>query len=272
MKTIISPTDYSENAWNATEYAANLAREMSARLVLFHAFDVPVITTDALIDLPSVSELTTYHQNRLEEQKNLLVHTYGIEVSCVVKVGPVVAQLRTFFAEQYADLVVMGLRGTNPLKHLLIGSVVVSLLRKAKLPILVVPRGYSFHPIRRILFACDLEPVEGSRILAPLKEIARTFKAMIEVLHMDVATQPAHPHSTHWESELSSLKHGYTFLYQEDIYKGIDQSVQESKADLLVMIPHKHTFFEQLLDKSNTQKMIFHSTVPLLALAVMEPA
>ena len=46
MKTIICATDFSANSMNAVKYAAALAAELSAKLILFHAFEIPVLSTE----------------------------------------------------------------------------------------------------------------------------------------------------------------------------------------------------------------------------------
>jgi nucleotide-binding universal stress UspA family protein len=273
MKTIIVPTDYSENAWNATKYAAHIAQKTGAKLVLFHAFELPLIATDVPVDVPNLDDITKQHKKLLEELKYQIVHLFPVEVSYEIKMGSVVNELRSVFKQQQADLVVTGLRGTNPLVELLMGSTPVSLLKKGDVPVLVVPPHCAYHSIRRILFACDFEPPHGWDVLRPLKDIAKAFEAMVEILHLPqtVATTQEYGHDGYWENEFRELKHGYTFLYHEDIREGIDQGVKESKADLLVMMPHRHNFFERLLNRGNTQRMVFHTQVPLLAL-VDDPA
>lgn len=270
MKTILVPTDYSENAWYAAEYAARIAQKTGVKLVLFHAFELPVVATEIPVYLPNIDEIIHQHRKLLEDLKSQIVHRFPIEVSCEIKIGAVVPELLSIFKELPADLVVIGLRGTNELKlvELLMGSTTGSLIKKGEVPVLVVPPECSHHTIRRILFACDFEPLHGSQALRPLKDISKAFEAMVEILHLPepVATNHEYGREGYWENEFKELKHGYTFLYNDDIQAGIDQGVEESKADLLVMVPHRHNFFERLLNRGNTQRMIFHTKVPLLAL------
>jgi nucleotide-binding universal stress UspA family protein len=46
MNTILVPTDFSPAAENATAYAAQLARQIEASLVLLHVYQLPVPMTD----------------------------------------------------------------------------------------------------------------------------------------------------------------------------------------------------------------------------------
>jgi len=271
MKTIIVPTDYSENAWHATEYAAHIAKQTGAELVLFHAVELPLITTEVPVDLPSLDELNRHHTQRLSELVGQLKRRFGIRASHKLRVGTAAQLLAPFFRELNADLIVMGLRGTNPIGRLLMGSVTATILQRADLPVLVVPHDFHFRPIRHLLFACDFEPLAASEALNPLKDIAKSFNATVEVMHLPqpLAAGGRHDKFTdenYWENHLKGIQLGYTFLYEENLQKGIDQGVCDSQADMLVMIPHRHSFFERLLERSNVQRMAFHTKIPLLAL------
>ncbi len=271
MKTIIVPTDYSENAWYATEYAAQVAQQTGAGIILFHAIQLPFITTEVPVDHASLDELNRHHTVRLLEMTGQLIRKYHIKVTYKLKVGTIAELLAPFFKEEQADLIIMGLRGSNPVGRLLMGSVTASVLKRAKLPVLVIPRDFTFRGIRHILFACDFEPLSSPHVLRPLQDIAKAFDATVEVMHLP---QPlaagrkseAMVEESYWEDQLQDIRLGYTFLYEEDIQKGIDQGVCESHADLLTMVPHRHTFFENIFNKSNVQKMAFHTRIPLLAL------
>jgi nucleotide-binding universal stress UspA family protein len=237
MKTILVPTDYSENAWYATEYAARIAQQTKARIVLFHAIELPLIASEVSADLHSLNELNQHHTARLQEMVSQLTRKYGVETTYKLKAGVITEVLKPVFDEEKADLVVMGLRGTNPVGRLLMGGVTASVLKRSQLPVLIIPRDFSFRGIRHILFACDYEPVSSSSVLHPLQDIAKTFDATVEVMHLP---QPlaagkraeAPIDERYWEKQLHDVRVGYTFLYEEDIQKGIDQGVCESHADM----------------------------------------
>lgn len=49
MKTILAATDYSKTSLNAVDYAINLAKFKQSKVVLFHAYHPPIITSDVPI-------------------------------------------------------------------------------------------------------------------------------------------------------------------------------------------------------------------------------
>ncbi len=272
MKSIIVPTDYSENATGATLYAAALARAAKTRLVLLHTFPYPVIT-----DMPPdilqqfIDETIAEHTGRLQEIKQSLEQEYGIEVKCIVEAGSVVHRLEQAMEQEKGDLAVMGLRGVNPALSVIMGSNTAEVLRRGKTPLLIVPRSKAFQSPARILFACDNPFIENESTIQSLKEMATLFNAVIEVYTLDetplVPGQPRQPRPSNLEAHLGKIKHVYTFEMGEGVRERILEAIADSKADLLAMIPHHHSLWAHLFDKSDTLSVALQSKVPMLVLA-----
>ncbi|MDJ1506436.1 universal stress protein [Xanthocytophaga agilis] len=299
MKTIVLPTDYSDNARQAAEYAVCLAQRMNSSLVLFHAIELPLISSSVLPALSVLEPIIDSHRKHLEELKQVITQKYPVPVSYMIRVGTLAKVLQEFLEQQNADLVVMGLRGSNPVTHFWIGSSTASVLKESNIPVLILPQLYHYHPISRILFACDLKPISNAQVLFPLKDIASESKAVVRVLHLSEVTAyekepaeytyPADYTQTsvfnpvqlaesgssekvvsarqYWQEQLKELRPEFTNLYEENIPEAIEREIFTYGADLLVMLPHHHTFFQRLLEKSNTEQMLFRIHIPLLALA-----
>ncbi len=271
METILVPTDYSENAWIATEYAAAVAKQTRARLVLLHAFEPMPSSPD--LPTPSLEKMLHYRIRRIEEISARLVHKYGISVSYVVRSSEITEVLPVFFTEQKADLIIMGLRGNNPLGRLLMGHVTANVLKEGILPVLVIPKDFIFRPIRHIFFPSDFEQLGSYTNLQIVVDLAKTFGASVELMQLPQSvmvttreSESSHDSSDEWEKQFADVHVIYSTMYEENLRMGIDLGACESHADLLVLMPCRYGFFEEVCQKDNTQKMVFHSRVPLLAL------
>jgi nucleotide-binding universal stress UspA family protein len=271
MKTIIVATDYSEPARNATQYAAALAgRTGAGTLVLYHSFFLPVPVSDVPSSLPTEEELYDENLLKLESVKLNLAETYGIRVECVASPLPVVDGLPPLVKRMHADLVVVGMGSLSEFDRRVFGSTATRLIREAAFPVLVVPEAAVFEPLTCILFACDHEALTPGNELPLLRELATTFDAQVDVLHVD-ATQPAAAGSRshrgpNLERVLSGVQHQYTFLMEDDVVTGIARGIREDGANLLVMVPRQHGFWDIVFDRSTTRKMAFQAPVPLLVL------
>ena len=278
MKTIIACTDFSPSATNAVHYAAALAAAAKTKLVLFRYFEYPVAATDLPLPQGYITafgdEMAAESERQLQEIKAELTRTYPIEIQCVVRSLSLHGDLEEIFHAEQANLVVMGMEGHNKVVNALAGNVTTAAIRHGNLPLLVVPQGVVFHPVKKILFSCDDQAIPNPDTLRILRELAIVFDAYIEVLNLydlekmtSTATQGLRPAAKiNLETMLAGTRHGYFYKIEEVADKGILYEAVRSSADLVAMIPHHHSFWSTLLNQSETQRIATTITLPLLVL------
>jgi len=282
MKNILVPTDFSATARNAVNYAIELAKIIKAEITLLHIFDVPVAITDVSVVMPSPSELEHVHKHMLNNyEKELKGKTNnGVAIKGVVKMGYVFDEIKNAVRENKIDLIVMGITGAGKLTELLIGSNATRVIKKIDCPTIVVPEKAKFVQLKKVAFACDYNGVEESKAVDQLVDFVKLLKAQLVIVNIGKPTKvPA------YSEDLSGKFLEYVFenvdefpdipsdvdysVYQQkddDVVVGINRFVDKHGVDLLVMIPRKHSMLSSLFHESNTQRMAFHTHVPLLAL------
>jgi nucleotide-binding universal stress UspA family protein len=281
MKTIIASTDFSPNAGQAVAYAAGLARALNARLALFHHFTYPVPATDLPDVVPLyVDELAVELERRLNKVKAGLQEAFpGLEVGVMVRSGDLLRDLEDVFRAERADLVVLGMRGENPGLNALFGSVTARVIRKGKLPAIVVPPDAAFRAPKKILFAFDFDAQTDLRRIEPLVDLAASFDAYVNVLNLFADDDMPAPTAVgrkmlkkqSLDALLGGLRHGYTLEEGTAIADGILEHAAYFGADLLAMIPHHHSYLSNLLQRSATQEVAAKMKAPLLVLAERIP-
>ncbi len=272
MKTILVPTDYSEAADNALHYAVELALLSKAKIVLLHAYHVPLPTGDVPVLLVSPAELEKENVMRIKELKKQLEKKFSekVKLDHVVRAGFVPDEVLTVAKEKNADLVVMGIKGETRLSRALLGSNTASVMRSAQTPVLAIPSGCRFKKPSKIVLAYDFSKPVPKKVLDTLKMYTSLFNAKLLVL--DVVKPEAVPvyddavAGLKLENSLKSIPHSLYFPEGEDVVSEINSFADSYKADWLVMMPHKHKFFSGLFHKSNTKQMAFHTHLPLLSL------
>lgn len=270
MKTILVPTDYSDVANNAVQYAVELAKYSNAKLVLMHAYQVPVPTGEAALLLVSPQDLQNENEKRIEKlEKALSDKAKGeLKIESVVRIGFTVEEITHVIKEKHADLVVMGVTGEK-ISEVLIGSHTSSLMTKTQTPVLVVPKDAKFKEVRKIVLAYNYNDAVNKAAIDRIKSFAKLFQAKILVLDVEKpATIPMYENTAAGESLEKALKdtdHAMFFSAAEHIEDGINSFADEHQCDWVAMIPHKHTILSRLFHKSNTKKMAFHSHMPLLS-------
>ena len=174
IERIVAATDFSSGAGTAADRAAWLARQHQAPLSLIHVMGngwVDEIRAWLNDGANWQSRLGEQAQTMLQAEAERLARIAGAEVSPVVVQGHPVNSLCAHANALDASLVVAGVRGSNPLHHLLIGTTAERLLRKIAVPLLLVR-----HPPRqnyqRVLLPLDFSPwsaraIDLARRVAP---------------------------------------------------------------------------------------------------------
>jgi nucleotide-binding universal stress UspA family protein len=273
MKTILVPTDFSKVAENAANYAVEIATLMKAKVILFHSYRIPVVTTEVPIVMPSLAELEKDCMEGLQKIAAKLHSKHiNLNVECVVKCGFAVEDINQFAEDQKADLIVMGMQGAGFLTEKIIGSVTTSLIQQSKCPVLAISKGVKFKSIKKIVLACDYNETENAKIFEPMKEFARLFKSHIYVFNVEreiehaISTQDVVSDFMKLEHSLVDTNHTFHYGSNEDVVDGINEFVDKMRMDMVVVIPRKHSTLKNIFQESNTKRMAFHSHAPLLAL------
>jgi universal stress protein A len=140
IKTLLVPYDFSEYAAHALTWAAELAKQCQAKLILFHA--VPVFSRTVypegmfLLDLAKIeAEVLADAEKRLQEVAVAKSLTVAVETKVVI--GDAVWEICQAAEREHADLIIMGSHGRTGLAHVVLGSVAERVVRHASCPVLV---------------------------------------------------------------------------------------------------------------------------------------
>src|SRR5215471_7262319 len=147
MKTLIVPTDFSAISNNAMFYAADMAKQINASLLLFHAYQVPVSMTDVPIVLVSVDELHKNAEAKMAEAKKLLdqKNVDGLKIYTETKLGDAIDELENLCQKIKPFAVVMGTKGATGLERVLFGSTTLTAIKHLTWPVITVPPNKKFN-------------------------------------------------------------------------------------------------------------------------------
>mgnify|MGYP005835906427 CR=1 FL=1 len=148
ISKILVPTDGSETARKATEYAVGLAKEIGASLTFLAVIDkspfigrsIPSIATPTHLMEPVEDYLRQAAEAYLEEVE-ILCRKNGVKSKRVIRSGHPVEEIIKEAKKSKVDLIVMGSHGKSALKAAVLGSVTFGVIHKdTKIPVLVVRR------------------------------------------------------------------------------------------------------------------------------------
>lgn len=178
LERLLAATDLSAPSRHAAERAALIAKDTGATLRLMHVISDSVLDRLRQLLEPSGDDVEQRLRQKIDRDVAHLVEhiqrTCGLAATAEVVTGALVATIVDRAAACHADLLVLGARGANFMRRLLIGSTAERLVRKSPRPMLVVKQP-PHEPYRRLLIAVDFSPsslaaVRLARAVAPRAE------------------------------------------------------------------------------------------------------
>lgn len=139
-KTILVPTDFSDFADYALEYAIALAARIDAKVHVVNAITIPTLGFPELgVAVASVTITATVEQH--QQLLDQVVERYRqAKLGALVRTGDAREVIIDTAIELGADLIVMGTHGRHGFKRALLGSITESVIRHAPCPVLAVRR------------------------------------------------------------------------------------------------------------------------------------
>lgn len=137
---ILVASDFSDTARIAADWAADFARTLGSKLVVVHAFDMPVVgVPDAafIVDAKTAARLSEQAQRGLDAEVARL-RALGVEVEGLLRQGDSRDVIPKTAEESGAGLVVVGSHGRRGLSRALLGSVAENIVRTSHVPVVVV--------------------------------------------------------------------------------------------------------------------------------------
>lgn len=145
-KNILVPTDLSEGAEEALDYACELARQFGATVHLLHVIGIPTLGVPELgVAMTStvIDQMIRENQSALEElaDRKRGAATFG---QVLLRTGDARDLINQTAKDLAADLIVMGTHGRRGVTRALLGSVTETVVRSAPCPVLTV-RPHTAH-------------------------------------------------------------------------------------------------------------------------------
>lgn len=253
MKKVLLPTDFSENANNAFDYALEIANKSDAVLSIVHGTYQPYIYgADTL--LRELADRNNYRNVRVETEL-------------------IVGNILPAIFELSADLIVMGTKGRSNFGNILFGSISATVMLESATPVIVVPYGKKYTGFKHLLFTTDLHDGDV-KALKQLAGFGRLFDAKITVFHVDNSDKSNEDTGYEEFSEKARKKVEYSQIDFElqknkDLHNAISDYVVKNNIDLVVFNRYKKTFFRSIFEKNKIKKAAY-GNIPLMVIPCEE--
>lgn len=264
MKTILLPTDFSENSLMAADFATEYLSEKGTSLVLAHVYDIPRGGTSGLFYL--LEELQKQAEKNMAEFLQNLTERYKgkeLEFETVVLQGNFADQCNALAKRFEVGAIVMGTKGASGLKEALIGSNTVDLMRELKYPLYVIPENYKDKSIKELIMSFDGKSDIQTNLVTPIVNFANKHQLPINLLHIRVKEEDPVQDWTSLRNAFEGIKLDIQESWGNTLEEGLKKATSEAEA-LLVMVRRKQTFWERFFNISDSRKAVLHAELPML--------
>ena len=276
MKSILCPTDFSEQANHAVEAGYYLAKKFHADFHLLH-----VVESDTEIDINMgratgeegrgtndiyFLKLIDVTRKKMDE----LVSTPGLQsinITSDVKVGKPFKFIFEEINSGKHDLIVLGSKGVSGFKKILIGSNTEKVVRKSPIPVLAVKEYVQESNFKNIVYASTFNEDEHE-LISRLNEIQKVFGSTLHLVRINTPNN----FQTDWTTRKKMREFvnrfkitDYTFnIYNDAIEEdGIIYFAEETDAGMIAMATHGRTGFAHLLSGSIAEDVVNHAKRPV---------
>ena len=178
MKTILVPVGSSKNAKSHLQYAVDFARVFGAKIYVVQIYNVytkagTMIKIDHILERESKAFLETHIAS---------IDTKGVEIHTRTFKGKLINTLEKVCSALNVDLIILEPRTNSIKEEVYLGKTSGKIIKQTQIPALIVPEGYVYKPIVKILIALKSAIVKKDKALKPLLDIKNQFKAVVNIL------------------------------------------------------------------------------------------
>lgn len=270
MDTIIVATDFSKAALNASKYAAALAAELKAHLIMVHIIEVPLAPLPMPLTAVEFEEIEESVSAQLAETKEQLLFYTNNQINIVteIKYGFAETALEDLYKKCPALAIIVGLRTKAPASKLFLGSTAVRILPYLDCPVLIVPEKAVYAGIKKMTIASDSERIKENTTIESIKNWLSYFHVQPDIVHVSTeedASLKVLSGNIFLHNRFSAFSPKFHSIDNKNVEDGIFGFLEQKKPDLLIVVPGKYNFLKKLFHASHSKQLILHSHLPVLA-------
>ena len=272
-RRILCPTDFSNNAQNAIDYAIELFKDETCEFYILNTYSVEGYALEMSVS----RDLEESHKKSIGGLKLTLeqISDSGTNKNHkfrkISECGDLIETMKNIVDKQDIDLVVMGTKGaTDSRLEIYGGQTVLAMEEIRNCPVLAIPVVTKYKEIKEIVYPTNYRSSIKRRQFQYVVDIAKISNASIAVVNVIKKEVPLDEEQINHQNLLKDYFEGldYSFhtLKDKNVQKGINSFIQSRGSDMVAFRNKKHSFFEMILSRPMVKNLGYHSTIPILAL------
>lgn len=278
MNNILIPIDFSENAWNAIQYALRFFSKSSCNFYLLHVNTSGIVVNENSILVQNnkgVSATLTKPVKKMLQETVLRIHSTfpnnpNHKIYTISDSNYIINSIREQVVLNKINFIVIGTKGSTGLKKTAIGTNAGNVITKVKCTTLVVPENAKYKEPKDVAFPTDFSIFYHPETLQPIIDILEVNKATVNVLHVNknglVLNEDQQRNREYLQDYFTNYKYSFNFLSNNHIEKAVQQFVDEKDIQLITMLAKNLNYFQRILFHPTVNEISYYKNVPFLVL------
>lgn len=275
---ILLPTDFSENAWQAINYALELYKNEDCDFYILNVFSATGNILASLLNTEPGSGLYNAAKEQSEKGLSNLLDALILkdngdkkhQFKTISQFNNIIEAIKQIVAQKDIEMIVMGTKGATYSKAKAFGSTATYVMEKVRnCPVIVVPQNAKKVLPKEIVFPTSYKTHYKRRELNYLTNLAKKCEATIAVLHISDVNELSIRQKEN-KQLLEDILEGTSFkfyaLSHNDVETALNIFVESRDSDMVAFINKKHAFFGSILSNPMVKDISFHSKVPILVM------
>lgn len=282
MKKILVPTDFSETALNAFNFAKSMLAGSEAEITILHAFH-PSAASDKVLNT-SIDDLYSYRKSVLKDfvseprsRGNTAVavqYCESVQIEERLVLGFAVDEILNMIESECYDMVIMGTSGEGGFFNKIFGSVSYTVAQKATCPVLLIPPQGKFQGIEKMAYASNYEAIDFSMI-HQLTSLAEDYDSDIHFIHVNERKNEKEVNherllfEKEFKTKSPAIVSKVSTVEHATVWEGLYNYAEQEEIDMIVLATKQRSFLENVFHRSMTKRLMLTSkNIPLLVLHI----
>lgn len=276
MRNILIPTDFSDNAMNAVNYALELFKYDTCNFYIMHAYQDAIYHNNANLNRENLEEATQMMADTCQKELQRVLdkikeispnprHAYHT----VSANNILIDEADRIVDEKNIDLIVMGTRGQSNDTKITFGSHTMQVLKYVQCPVLAIPVNRAYNQPKHILFPTNYLIPYKRRELKLLCDIIAPYRSVTDVLYISKSEKLSmrqQDNQLFMKEALCKNEINFKTVDSKNVVEAIHHYLNENPIDFLVMVNSRHSFLETMLYPSQIDQLTLQLDIPFLAM------
>jgi nucleotide-binding universal stress UspA family protein len=286
MKRLLIPTDFSDISKNSIKYGFQLAAKLNLNIQLVHVLELykfAVGTSESelistILPAENIVEMESLAMGSFKKMLEGLQGSLPSEVNYDFKVvsGHLVNEMVVESALDETELMILAVAGNQDLITRFTHNTISAIIKDAACPVLVIPSGYSFQPVVKVILATDFNKAD-LEMFSRFIQLFTQFNPHVEVLHIspkaiDFKTELKFAGFKQLIAEKNTYPNvSFKIINHKNVVQGTIETLKADNADMLLILKEHDNFFKSLFESNKTNKIAHFLKVPMISYHELDP-